>query len=245
MKSYNYLFNSLNVNDNTFIGIVLFTKNNDIEIGISEITLMENSDAPNTELCLGNSSSWIPVVPTPGQTTIVNIATTYTETNGTQYTNINILNVTKIINKMISVQSEPFTKLENENIKILFISNDGDSTKNFETDNCFINGNNPVNSFICYIPDSSQINNGIYKLNSPEENLYKINSKGTVSINNGNIIYENKIEPIEPTSTNNKQIIESTSIFHDEKIIITDSIDKIINKVETFEFKIAPISKNS
>ena len=243
LKSYNYLFNSLNVNDNTFIGIVLFTKNNDIEIGISEITLMENSDAPNTEICLGNSSSWIPVVPTHGQTTIVNIATTYTETNGTQYTNINILNVTKIINKMISVQSEPFTKLENENIKILFISNDGDSTKNFETDNCFINGNNPVNSFICYIPDSSKINNGIYKLNSPEENLYKINSEGTVSINNGNIIYQNKIEPIEPTSTNNKQIIESTSIFHDEKIIITDSIDKIINKGETVEFKIAPISK--
>lgn len=273
-QTKNYLFNSLDVNDNTFIGIVLFTKDKDIEIGISSIQLMENSNAPSAEICLGNSSSWIPVVPIPGPegekketiviqsetivnnistteietTEILNISTTYLETNDTEYTYIIILNVKNITNTMISVECEPFNKIENENIKILFISNDGDTTKNFATENCFINNEK---SFICYIPDSSLINNGIYKLSSPEENLYKINSSGTISVNNGSIIYENKIESIEPIepiepieSTNtNKPIIESTIKIQDEKIIITDSIDKIINKGETVNFKINPISK--
>ena len=262
MKNYNYIFNSLGVNDNTFIGIVLFTKNIDIEVGISDINLMENSNAPNTEICLGNSSSWIPVIPIPGgdgekketsliqsetiinsqikTTDILNISTTYLETNGTVYTYINILNVNTISKKIISVQCEPFKKIENENIKILFISNDGNNTKNFATENCLINNENSINSFICYIPDASLINNGTYKLNSPEENLYKINSTGTISINNGNILYEKNIEP---TNTN-KPIIESTIIIPDEKIIITDSINKIINKGEIVTFKINPISKD-
>ena len=267
LKLKNYLFNSLNVNDNTFIGIVLFTKDKDIEIGISNMQLMENSNAPSAEICLGNSSSWIPVVPIPGtdvekkettsiqsetvvnnnisETTylLVNISTNNLETNGTEYTYINILNVNKITNKMISVECEPFNKIENENIKILFISNDGDTTKNFATENCFINNENSISSFICPIPDSSLINNGIYKLSSSEENLYKINSPGTISVNNGNIIYEKNIEPIEPTNSNKPIIIESTVKISDEKIIITDSINKIINKGETITFKINPISK--
>ena len=276
LKNYNYLFNSLSVDDNTFIGIVLFTKDNDIEIGISNIQLMENSDAPSTEICLGNSSSWIPVVPIPGSeekksttnliqsettianisttqtiietTNILNISTTYSETNGTGYTYINIKNVSMIVNNMISVQCEPFQKIENENIKILFVSTDGDDTVIFETENCYINNGNSINSFLCNVPDLSLINNGIYKLSSPEENLYKINSPGTISINNGKLIYEDKIEPIEPTeiiSTTNKQIIKSTIILSDEKIIITDSINKIINKGETITFKINPISKDT
>ena len=261
LKTYYYLFNSLGFDGNTFIGIVLYTKNNDIEIGISDIQLMENSNAPSTEICLGNSSDWIPVVPVIptdlikvnltttnliiNTTTILTtiIPTTNISTNNTDYTYINILNISVLVNNIISVQCEPFIKLEHEAIKIIFIPNEGYNTTNFETQNCFITTSELyTNSFLCNLQDLSTITNGKYKVSSPEDNLYKITSSGTITIYNGKIIYENKKEYI-PTILTDTPKIDTTIITPSEKIIIADSLNKIINKGETIKFKINPISK--
>ena len=280
LKNYNYLFSALGVEDNTFNGFVIYTKENDIEIGISDIQITENSNAPSAEICVGGSSGWVPIVPinpdipkqettnsipkestihtnnihtTEVQTTKISntyinttdIPTTYISANGTGYIYLNVKNISWIDIQLILVECEPFTKEEGKTIKLYFKSTDGNNTKDFETINCFfdedqisafLNINRTkdlANSFACYTKNRYTIDNGKYKLDSSDDYVYKINKSDIITIRNGVITYGN--------NSNSKN--EATPIIND-KLIITNSINKIVNKGEIVNFNIKPIERN-
>ena len=62
-SKYTYSLDNLGVDDNTFNGIIIYTKGQNIDINIANIELLENSDAPSAELCADGIGDWTPVVP--------------------------------------------------------------------------------------------------------------------------------------------------------------------------------------
>ena len=203
IKSYQYTFANLGVEDNTFNGIILYTKDKSLDISIDNINLVENSDAPSTEVCLGNKTDWIPVVPsyneneTDDNTEIIittNIDSTIIIDNSTNSTNsteqiieINIKNISLINSSFILIQSENFPVVNDEPIELNFTS----SLYNFKTIECYLNNgdNTYINSFNCQIPNISNIPNSDYIPQISSSSVYHINSTEKIIINNGTLLY--------------------------------------------------------
>ena len=236
-RSYQYTFENLGVEDNTFNGIILYTKDKTLDISIDNINLVENSDAPSTQICLGNTTDWIPVVPSynENETNINNseiIITTIIDStividNNTNSTNsteekieINIKNISLINSSFILIQSENFTVVNNESIELNFTS----SLYNFKTIECYLNnGNNTyINSFNCQIPNISNISNGTYIPQISSGSVYHINSTEKIRINNGSLlyIYTPVIIPI-PTP-----VLETTIIVPDTQSQNTSKVNE-------------------
>ena len=70
-------------------------------------------------------------------------------------------------------------------------------------------------------------------MDSSDDYVYKINKSDIITIRNGVITYGN--------NSNSKN--ETTPIIND-KLVITNSINKIVNKGEIVNFNIKPIERN-
>ena len=208
----------LGINDNTFNGIIIYTKDQNIGINIANIELLENSDAPSAELCADGMADWTPVVPssptTPSQEnntsskTDENILTEEnTEINDTisndlSYSDIesdnNIINGTNVLIKINNISQNPnmdaiivinCEPFEEIKNETLKILFTSNSSQ-FETLICLLPKNlTTIISFSCQIPQLNTIQNNIYIVQSPPENQYIINYPYKINIENGNIIF--------------------------------------------------------
>ena len=268
-KNYQYTFDNLGVEDNTFNGITLYTKDKTLDISIDNIYLVENSDAPSTEICLGNKTDWVPVVPSESSdisndtetiitTSIISTIVVDNSTNNTNSTEekieINIKNISLINSSFILIQTENFTVINTESIELNFSS----SSYNFKTIECFLNNdNNYTNSFKCQIPSISNILNGNYTPQISSDSVYYINKTEKIKIENGTLLYLYTPEfipiPILQTDTivpetqsqntsnvTNTTVNNTTSRINNE-IVIINSITKSINKGDNVTFTINPI----
>ena len=264
-KSYQYFFSNLGVESNTFNGIVLYTKGASIDISINNILLVENSNAPSTEICLGNKTDWTPIVPVPDKEdktteTIETIETTSIYStivinNGTEKKiEINIKNISLINSTFISIKSENFSIKKNESIILNFSS----PYYNFQTIECLFNSNtNYTDSFNCQIPNILNVSNGDYIVQTISDNIYHINNSEKINITNGNLIYNYTpiIVPIPiPTiphipHTQSPSIINTINITEtiiptqeiNNEIVIINSMTRSINKGDSITFQINPI----
>ena len=250
-KNYQYLFQDLGVEGNTFYGIVIYTKDSSIEVSINNIELVENSDAPSTEICLGETSDWIPYVPSEKDinkisSTVNNIIISTVVTN-IETIGINVKNISLINSTFILVQCENFKIINNEAINLNFSS----SSNYFETKNCILDYNlNYTQSFNCEITNISNIPNDEYSAETFPENKYYINNTEKIRIENG-IIYYNYI-PVTPTQlkTESIEIINITDVpttipaQNNNKIVITNSINTEIKKGDKINFQINPIKRS-
>ena len=215
-NNYQYTLEQLGVENNIFNGIIIYTKDNSININIEKIELIKNSVPPSTEICLGNKTL-IPYVPTVEQTNTIETI---------EKSNINILNITLNNSTSIFIQTSNFTKIDNEILKLIFTSTDNSYI--FETTNCFIDTYETIiESFNCTIPNISTIQNGNYAINCPNDSLYRIISTKKLLINDSNLLY------------NYSPMINSISTFYD--IIIANSITKVVSKGENIIFQINPM----
>ena len=268
-KNYQYTFDNLGVEDNTFNGITLYTKDKSLDINIDNIYLVENSDAPSTEICLGNKTDWVPVVPSESSditndteaiitTSIFSTIAVDNNTNNTNTTEekieINIKNISLINSSFILIQTENFTIINTESIELNFSS----SSYNFKTIECYLdNNNNYTNSFKCQIPSISNISNGNYTPQISSDSAYYINKTEKIKIENGTLLYLYTPEFI-PIPILTTDIIVPETQFHNtsnvinttvntttptinNEIVIINSITKSINKGDNVTFTINPI----
>ena len=239
LNNYQYTLEQLGVENNTFNGIILYAKDNSINITLGKIELIKNSDPPSSEICLGNKTDWIPYVP-PIETTIETTNIIQNNTNTIiEKSDINILNISLINSTSIFILSSNFAKIENEILKLIFIS---DNSYNFETTNCLIDTNKTsIESFNCIIPNISTIQNGNYTVSCPNNSLYQIISTKKVLINDSNLFYDYspKIDPIPIPNPIDSTNVINPNIFYD--IIITNSITKVVTKGENITFQINPM----
>ena len=127
---------------------------------------------------------------------------TYNITGNYSNVEINIINMSSIpnMNTIIDINCEPFNKIENETVKIIFtsINNSNNNNFQFETKNCIIpTYSTIIESFRCEIPALNTIPNNIYKVESSPNSRYIINYPHNINIENGNIIF-NYIPPTQP-----------------------------------------------
>lgn len=304
-SKYTYSLDNLGVDNNTFNGIIIYTKGQNIDINIANIELLENSDAPSAELCADGIGDWTPVVPpvppisqSTDEDTETNevITTENLESLSTSIaastdidtdtdtdtdidteiiinkTEINIINISlnPNMNTIINVNCEPFTKIDNETIKIVFTSIQNNSNfSQFETKDCIVSKDlSTISMFRCEIPELNTIPNNIYKVQSSPDSKYIINYPYDINIENGNIIFE-YTPPIEPTensdttmtytneTTNITNILSTTLVTENNteieiepvvirtSIVITNSIEKTISKGEQINFEVSPINVNN
>ena len=240
-NNYQYTLEQLGVENNTFHGIILYTKDSGININIGKIELVKNSDPPSSEICLGNKTDWIPYVPPVEPTAIINTVEPVINVK----TNINILNITLNNSTSIFIQTSSFNKRDNENMKLLFTSLD--NNYNFETTNCLIDiDKTSIESFDCIIPNISTIQNGNYSINCPNDSLYRIISTKKLMINDSNLIYNYIpiINPIPIPIPNTNLVTNIINTLNQTKfydIIITTSITRVVSKGETIVFQINPM----
>lgn len=259
-KNYQYDFDSLGIEENTFNGIVIYTKDSSINVTINNIELVENSNAPSAEICVGDKSSWIPSSSKPEinitETNINIITTNYysfdenNNTNNTEIIEINIKNISSINSTFILVECESFKIVNNETLNLKFANN----INQFNTKACFLDYSlNYTQSFNCEIENISNIPNGEYKVQTHENNIYHINRAKNITIENGIIFYDftPTIIPIVFPSQSN---LITTDIINDmnftvpinsNKIVITNSINKEVNKDIYITFQIEPIESRN
>ena len=249
-QNYNFPLTSIGVEDNTFNGIIIYTKDKDIDINIVNIELLKNTDAPNTEICLGNTTDWNPIIPIektntqePIKTEKIIIPTSIIVKN-LEIVNVTINNISLINNTFISFNCTQFKRIEGEQIKLIFNS----SSNNFQTQRCFIDDKKEyIQNFDCEIENILNIDSGEYSIRSPNDTKYQANSLGKVEIIDGKLNY--KIISISIPKTNivdnSNQIDESiTIITKKKKFVIINSIDKEINKGDNILFEVDPITTN-
>ena len=228
-KNYQYTLNDLGTESNTFNGIILYTKDSTININLENIELIENSNAPNTELCLGNQTGWYPTIP-PSE---IIVATTIINKDDKKI-EVNILNMSLLNETYISVNCENFTIINNELIELNFSS----TNYTFMTKQCIFNISNNTNytdSFTCQIENISNIINGEYTVQTPTNNKYHLNKNEKIIINNGTLkyIYSSNIPVIDTV------IVPNTN----NEIIIINSVNSLINKGDSILFRINPINR--
>ena len=246
LNNYQYTLEQLGVENNTFNGIILYTKDSSININISKIELVKNSDPPSSEICLGNKTDWIPYIPPAEPTNIINNINTIINI---QKSNINILNISLNNSTSIFIQTSNFNRINNENMKLIFTSDN--NAYNFETTNCLIDpSKTSIESFNCIIQNISTIQNGNYSITCPNDSLYQIISTKKLMINDSKLYY-NYIPIINPISISIPNTIAITNLVTDVintlnqtkfyDIIITNSITKVVSKGETIIFQINPM----
>ena len=260
LKNYIYLFDSLEVESNTFNGIVLYTKDTSIDVSIENIELFENSDAPSTEICLGNKTDWIPIVPESKETSINTIINTVNAIEDSdEEVEIIIKNISLINGTFILVKCENFKIIKNEAVNLIFVSN----SNRFQTKECFMDyNNNFTDSFDCEIPDILTITKGEYNFTIPNDNKYFSNNTEKIIIEDGNIFYNyvpiiipivipetniqsSVIQHTVPQSSVIQYTVPISSVVHSTVVISSNTIqtNDIIETTKQKYIIISPITK--
>lgn len=151
--------------------------------------------------------------------------------------NVTILSIESMENfpTLINIYTSPFKRINDENMILLFTSID--NSNSFQTENCILSNIEIISFFSCKLP--SNISNGEYIIKSPSENKYKINYSKLVSFVDGSILFSETDITISEETTIKDQ--NSTQLDEYSQIIITNSINQIINKGNTIVFQVTPI----
>jgi hypothetical protein len=265
-KTYKFDFSTLGIENNQFNGIVLhFYKSTaqTYEINIGSIELIENENAPDPGVCLdigkNSGEDVIPVIPGKDETdTQIKNETSSNKTEETENEtdlvetdeNLNNTNSTSTIPKpiaesniyvdilslesmadypeVINIKCNSFRKIENENMALIFIPND--ASNYVQTESCILS-EGIISSFSCKLPNV--LPDGVYHVQSPSNNRYIINYSNNIIIQNGLISINDNNE-----GNNN----EGNSTQEYSPIIITNSVNRVINKGDRISFDITPIN---
>ena len=146
---------------------------------------------------------------------------------------INIISINSMRKypEIIFVKSNVFKFINNENLTLLFISRNN-SSHNFKSDSCILQNNPTFSSFYCKLPFN--ISDGYYNVQSPSGNMYYVNLIENVLISNRMVYFENK---------NYEEPKESEQITN-SSIIITNSIEQVVNKGDRITFQISPVKSD-
>ena len=181
-------------------------------------------------------------------TDIVTVATNATDTetgNNTviQKENVVIKKIESMVDYplIITVDCEPFQAVNDEIMTLLFTSTD--NLYSFETESCILPNAGPIFSFSCKIPNN--IPNGVYTINSPSVNKYNILSSSITTVIDGTMSFN----PIVYNRNNNKETDveeitkqdQNSTVQENSTIIITKSIDRVVNRGDPIIFQISPI----
>ena len=254
------------------IVLYFYKSTDEYEINIGSIELIENENAPDAGVCLeiekASGGDVIPVIPVGDGTDtqikneteeaenksdlvvtdqIINnenstsINDTINVINSTGGENVNISNVYVDILSLESVTDYPqiinikcnsFRKIENENMALLFIPSGGYNY--FQTESCILT-EEIISAFSCKLPNI--LSDGVYHLQSPSNNRYIINFSNNIIVKNGLITINNYNEG------NNKNEGNSTQESNNySPIVITNSINRVINKGDKISFDVTPIN---
>ena len=151
-------------------------------------------------------------------------------------TNIDILGLESMSDypQVINIKCNNFKKIENENMVLLFFPIG--SSNYIQTESCILLNEETISSFSCKVPNV--LPDGIYYVKSPSNNRYII-------IFSNNIIVCNDIISVSSYNENNTNINEGNSTQGSNEyspIVITNSINKVINKGDKIFFEITPIN---
>ena len=233
-QDYNFLLTSIGIEDNIFNGIIIYTKDKDIDINIINIELIENTDAPHTEICLRNITNYNPIIPN----IITEIPKSIIFNN---IVNATITDIKLINNTFIYVECNEFQNIDRDPMILIFNTD----SNNFKTKSCSIDSKEEyTQNFTCEIEDLSNIITGEYYIKSPDYIKYQVNSLGKVEIEDGklNYIIPNAIPKSIIDNSNQKD--ENITIITKKKFVIINSIDKEINKGDNIIFEVDPININ-
>ena len=270
-KTYKFDFSTLGIENNQFNGIVLhFYKSTaqTYEINIGSIELIENENAPDPGVCLdigkNSGEDVIPVIPgkdatdtqvknetssnkteeAENETDLVETDENLNNTNSTSTipkpaaepniyvdnVNVDILSLESMADypEVINIKCNSFRKIENENMALIFIPND--ASNYVQTESCILS-EGIISSFSCKLPNV--LPDGVYHVQSPSNNRYIINYSNNIIIQNGLISINDNNE-----GNNN----EGNSTQEYSPIIITNSVNRVINKGDRISFDITPIN---
>ena len=270
-KTYKFDFSTLGIESNQFNGIVLYYYKSTIqpyEINIGSIELIENENAPDAGVCLeigkNSGEEVIPVTPSSQinnetsskateeaeigiDSSIVNesvINGTITIPNSTLETNILVSNVNVDILSLESVAESPqiinikcnnFRKIEKENMILLFFPIG--SSNYIQTESCILPNEDMISLFSCKV--SNVLPNGVYYIQSPSNSRYTINYSNNIIVNNGIISINNNNNETDNNNSNNANSTQDDNEY--SSIVITNSINTIINQSDKISFEIMPI----
>ena len=151
-------------------------------------------------------------------------------------TNVDILGLESISDypQVINIRCNNFRKIENENMALLFFLRD--SSNYIQTESCILPNEETISSFSCKL--SNVLPDGIYNVKSPSNIRYIINFSNNIIVNNGIISTSNNNE--NNTNSNERNSTQNSNDY--SSIIITNSINKVINKGDKIFFEITPIN---
>ena len=267
-KTYKFDFSTLGIENNQFNGIILYYYKSTIqpyEINIGSIELIENENSPDTGICLeigkNSGEEVIPITPSSqiNNETVskkteeaeINLDSSIvsesvidgTIPNSTLETNIFVSNVNVDILSLGSVVESPqiiiircnnFRKIENENMILLFFPRG--SSNYIQTESCILPNEDMISSFSCKV--SNILSDGVYYIQSPSNCRYNIHFSNNIIVNNGIISINHNNE----TDYNNNKTNSTQDSNEYSPIIITNSINRIINQSEKISFEVIPIN---
>ena len=133
--------------------------------------------------------------------------------------------------QVINIKCNSFRKIENENMVLLFIPSVGSNI--VQTESCILS-EEIISTFSCKLP--SVLSDGVYHVQSPSNNKYIINYSNNIIIKNGLISVNDYNEGNNNNEGNSTQ--ESNEYY---PIVITNSINRVINKGDRISFDVTPI----
>ena len=249
-KVYRFSFDTLGIENNEFNGFAIKyskAKSQSYEINIGNIELLGVRNPPKAGVCVDVNNIVVPPVisPTNEETTKTDVPennnpnevktdSNIEEGNNTVSRNVNIISIESRddIPLILNIQCEPFEEINNEKMVLLFTSKDDSNT--FETESCILPTPGPISSFSCKLPN--YVPNGVYTIKSPSDNKYIIHYSNIVSIPDGYINFIPTDTTIEESGQKQNNTVEEKS-----PIIITNSIDEVVNRGDLITFQISPI----
>jgi len=135
--------------------------------------------------------------------------------------------------QVINIKCNNFRKIENENMALLFFPIG--SSSYIQTESCILPIEETISSFSCKV--SNALPDGIYNVKSPSNNRYIINFQNNIYVKNGIISISSNNE--NNTNSNEGNSTQGSNDY--SPIIITNSINRVINKGDKIFFEITPI----
>ena len=273
-KTYRFSFEKLDIENNTFNGIILYyynITNEPLEIYIGNIELIGKKNVPDAGVCfeIDEDKGIIPseVIPTNHNNTIMD---NYTDiihdteiNNDTEISNdIEISNDTEIISNIenytfvINVNILDIT-LREETLNIIQLNCESFNKINDENLNLLFSSKDNLNSFqteTCILPNTEMITSFSCKLPDFMPNdEYKIlsppNNKYFINYSKNIIVKDGIIsffnDNVDTTKINTMNETDEFTEITSSKIIITNSIKQIINKEKEIYFQIVPMNSTN
>ena len=138
--------------------------------------------------------------------------------------------------QIINIQCNNFRKIENENMALLFIPTGGSNY--IQTESCILT-EEIISRFSCKLPNV--LSDGVYHVQSPSNNKYIINYSNNIFIQNGLILINDNNGDNNNEDNNNEGNSTQESNEYSQ-IVITNSVNRVINKGDRIIFDVAPIS---